>query len=141
MVSGMRVPATLAYGRLVQGLLRSIARLFGPISRPLAGRRWFRLWAIVHHRGRRSGRRYATPVAIRATAGGAVIPLPFGDRTQWHRNVLAAGGCVVRWGGEDVPMVDPEVVDRAAAEAAFNRLLRFLIRRAGIHAFLRLRRS
>ena len=47
--------------------------------------------AVVHHVGRRSGRRYRTPVVAQPIRGGFVIPLPYGTDTDWCRNVRAAG--------------------------------------------------
>jgi hypothetical protein len=38
---------------------------------------------IIHHRGRNTGRPYATPLGIRpATAGGFVMPLTFGESAR-----------------------------------------------------------
>ena len=48
---------------------------------------------IVHHRGRKTGRPYATPLGIRpATTSGFVMPLTFGESAGWYRNIVAAGG-------------------------------------------------
>src|SRR5262249_13779284 len=77
------------------------ARLLNPIMRKLAGRRGLPLFAVVLHRGRRSGRLYATPVGARQTEDGFVIPLTFGEGSDWFKNVQAAGGCVIRWKGAD----------------------------------------
>jgi len=122
-------------------LLRSIARLGGPATRPLAGRRLFPLWAVVYHAGRRSGRTYATPIAIQLTPDGFVIPLPFGDSTQWARNVLAAGGCRLRWRGAELDACAPEVVGWAEASAFYGPVLRALAPALGIRHFLRVRRT
>jgi deazaflavin-dependent oxidoreductase (nitroreductase family) len=121
------------------GVLRAIARVSAPLSRPLAGRRWFRLWAIVEHRGRRSGRRYATPVAVLPAIDGLIIPLPFGERTQWYRNVLAQGECTMRWAGSDHRFVEPEVIGLAEAQLGLNRFQRAMIRQVGIASYLRLK--
>lgn len=118
-----------------------LARLTSPMTRPLAGRRFFPLWAVVHHRGRRSGQAYATPVAARATSEAFVISLPWGTETQWARNVLAAGGCVVRWKGADHAVSGPEIVDPDEALPAFNPVQRALLRAAAVRTFLRLRRA
>src|SRR5229473_7649447 len=88
-------------------------RLFNPLTLALAGSRHLPLLAMVHHRGRRSGRFYATPLGARLTADGFVIPLTFGDRADWFRNVRAAGECVIRWRGVDYPVIEPAVVDWA----------------------------
>jgi hypothetical protein len=73
-----------------------VARVTNAPARLLSGRRFFPLWGIVYHRGRRSGRRLAAPVAVRATPAGFIIALPFAE-AQWFRNVLAACEGVVRW--------------------------------------------
>jgi hypothetical protein len=58
---------------------------------------------------------------------------------QWVRNVQAAGGCTVRWNGRDHVEVQPEIIDRAAAAAAFPAFARMVILFAGLDRFLRLR--
>ena len=122
-------------------LTRMIARVTDPFTRPLAGRRYFKLWAVVHHVGRRTGADYATPVAIVATSDGFVIPLPWGERTQWARNVLDAGGCRLRWGGADVSLVEPQLIGGDQAQQFFNPVLRMVLRTFGMGVFLRLRKA
>jgi deazaflavin-dependent oxidoreductase (nitroreductase family) len=111
------------------------------MARPLAGRRYFPLWAIVQHRGRRSGRSYSVPVAIRASPDTFTIPLPWGSETQWLRNVLAAGTCTIRWAGADHRASDPRVVDVAEALDAFHPSQRLILRAGGIRSVMRLRRD
>ncbi len=91
-------------------VLLRVVRFVSRLTRPLAGRRFFPLWAVLRHRGRRSGREYAVPVGVRMTADGYFIALPFGERTQWVHNVVAAGGCTLRWRGEDLVLADPTIV-------------------------------
>ncbi len=122
-------------------LMRTFTRVTDPITRPLAGRRFFKLWANVHHVGRRSGTRYTTPVAIVTTPDGFVIPLPWGERTQWARNVLEARGCRLRWGGADYTVAQPELLNREQAEAFFGRFLRLGLSLFGMRVFLRVRRT
>ena len=122
-------------------LMRVFTRVTDPITRPLAGHRFFKLWAVVHHVGRRSGARYATPVAIVTTPDGFVIPLPWGERTNWARNVLEAGGCHVQWGGTEYSLVDPQLITRSEADEFFGRILRLGLSIFGMRVFLRLRRA
>jgi len=122
-------------------LMRVFTRVTDPITRPLAGHRFFKLWAVVHHVGRRSGARYATPVAIVTTPDGFVIPLPWGERTNWARNVLEAGGCRVQWGGTEYTLVDPQLITRSEADEFFGRILRLGLSIFGMRVFLRLRRA
>ena len=74
------------------GLFWSLARPMSRLTMPLAGKRWNLIFAVVEHRGRRSGRVYSTPVAARRTPGGFIVSLAFGAQVDWHRNLLAAGG-------------------------------------------------
>ncbi len=55
---------------------------FGPVAMLLAGRRWFPPWAQLRHRGRRSGKEYAIPVALLVTPTTFVIGLPWGAANE-----------------------------------------------------------
>ena len=125
--------------RRADGILHRIARILGPLNRPIAGRRLFPLWAVLHHRGRRSGREYAIPVAVRVTTDGFFIALPFGERTQWARNVIASDGCTLRWRARDYAVSDPRIIGAEEAAAAFHPLQRWILRTAGVRRFMRLR--
>ena len=124
------VPVAMLFGPL--------ARIFNPLFVRLAGSAYIPLYAIIRHRGRRSGRLYATPVAVGHTPDALVVPLPFGADADWCRNVRTAGGCVMRWKGQEHQMIDPEIIEDAGL-AAFNRLERWAARKLGIRRFLRLR--
>jgi hypothetical protein len=118
------------------------AQLTAPLARRFAGRRFFPLWAVVQHRGRRSGRELAVPVAVRVTADAFLIVLPWGAGTNWVRNVLAAGGCVLRWNGADHTVTEPQVLGRDRARAYFGRPTWLVVERLmGADAFLLLRRT
>ena len=79
-----------------------------------ADSRYLRLYGVVQHRGRRSGLNYVTPVFVRPTADGFVMPLGLGEEAGWFQNLRAAGGCVVRWNGRAYAVADPVVIERAA---------------------------
>jgi deazaflavin-dependent oxidoreductase (nitroreductase family) len=92
---------------------------------------------IVHHRGRKTGRPYATPLGIRpAAAGGFVMPLTFGEAAGWYRNIVAAGWCVITWRGADHTVASAVIVDRATALPAFPRYERLALRVIGINEFV-----
>jgi deazaflavin-dependent oxidoreductase (nitroreductase family) len=91
-----------------------------------AGSRLVPLYAVIEHRGRRSGRLYATPVAARPTRDGFIVPMAFGEQADWYQNTVAAGGCVIRWRGMTYHLVEPEMVDFAIARQAFNPVERLL---------------
>jgi deazaflavin-dependent oxidoreductase (nitroreductase family) len=54
---------------------------------------WAPGWAVVIHRGRKSGRVFRTPLWAFRRGDGYVIALTYGSTADWVRNVLAAGGC------------------------------------------------
>jgi deazaflavin-dependent oxidoreductase (nitroreductase family) len=118
----------------------ALIKASNPIARQLAGRRWFPAWAQLHHRGRKSGKEYVIPVAVIVGADAFVIGLPWGVQTNWVRNVMAAGGCTVRWKGADYQVTEPQLVDKAVALEAANPFQRAIIQRAGFPGFLRLKR-
>ena len=118
------------------GIVRRFVRFVGPIAMPLSGHRFFRLWALIDHTGRVSGRSFHTPIVVIRTATGFVVPLPFGS-AQWPRNVVAAGGATLRWNGREWRVVEPRVIGPEGA-SVFNRVERLGIRAFGISHFLQL---
>jgi deazaflavin-dependent oxidoreductase (nitroreductase family) len=125
----------------VRRLLVRLAHLTGPIALRIAGSGLIPVWGVLHHTGRKSGKAYATPLAILDTPDGLVLPLPFGERTDWCRNVRASGGGILHWRGADHRVVQPEVIDAAIATPALNAVLRRFVRVLGIKRFLRVRRA
>lgn len=97
------------------------------------------LYGVIRHRGRRSGKGFRTPIVVRLTNDGAIVPMPWGEGTDWYRNIRAAGECVVRWKGREYRFTSFEVLDTAEASAAFGAVERAVIRRFRIQQFLRLR--
>jgi deazaflavin-dependent oxidoreductase (nitroreductase family) len=118
------------------GVLWRIARLTNPLTLPLAGKRWNPIFAVVEHRGRKSGRRYAAPVAARRIADGFVISLAFGAQVDWYRNLVAARGGTVRWRGHGYQVTAPERIDAASGLAAFHPIQRLLLRVAAVDGYV-----
>lgn len=65
---------------------------------------------IVVHQGRRSGRRYRTPVNVFRREGGFAIALTYGPDTDWVKNVLARGSAEVVARGRTYAVAHPRVV-------------------------------
>jgi deazaflavin-dependent oxidoreductase (nitroreductase family) len=126
----------LHLGPRTRQIIRSVARLVNPLVLRIAGRRHMPVVGIIHHCGRKTGRRYATPLGIRpAAAGGFVMPLTFGEAAGWYRNIVAAGWGVITWRGADHTVTSPVIVDRATALPAFPRYERLALRAIGINEF------
>ena len=89
-------------------------------------------YSIVEHVGRKSGQTYRTPVEAVPTDGGFVIGMVYGERSDWVRNVLAAGGATVQHDGQAIPVTDPVVLPIEAAEQHFSASERRLQRIFGV---------
>jgi len=135
-MSGANAPSIPRSHRSMHGA----ARLVNPLVLRLAGTRLLPLYGAITHRGRHSGKVFRTPVVVRAAGDDLIVPMPWGESTDWYRNVRAAGECVIRWKGRDYHLVQPEVIDSAAAGAAFGPFARSMLVRLGIERCLRLRR-
>ena len=122
------------FGRLFLRLSRGTARL----ALPFAGKRWFPFFSVVRHTGRASGRAFEVPVAARRLADGFVLALAFGPNAHWYRNLVAAGGGIIRWRGVDYPVGAPEPIDADEALATFLPIQRAGLRAAGIDGYIRL---
>jgi deazaflavin-dependent oxidoreductase (nitroreductase family) len=125
---------------------------FHKISKSRFGRRWnsyvtrpviSRLMrvAVLKHTGRLSGRVYTTPVSARPTVTGFVVPLSFGEKADWYRNILAANGCVIQWKGVEYRLIDPQMISLVEARSAFNFVERWLLPVTGIKQFIQFRHA
>lgn len=71
--------------------------------------------AMVHHAGRKTGRKYRTPVVAFPGATGFVIPMTYGRDVDWGRNLVAAGGGTVEQLGRRHDLCNPRIVGIAEA--------------------------
>jgi len=127
---------------VVRIAMRPLTKKVNPVILRFAGRQRFPMAAQLTHVGRRSSRTYVTPVSARRTGDVVLIALTFGNRSDWVRNVWAAGGCALRMDGVQYQASAPSFVSRADAAAevrsAFSSLERLGLRLLGIKQFLRL---
>lgn len=94
------MPLPLALGRINKAGLNKGTSLLAPHMPGLA---------LLIHRGRKSGREFRTPINAFAVKGGFVVALTYGDRTDWVRNVLAAGECDLITRGHRVHCTSPRI--------------------------------
>lgn len=71
-------------------------------------------WAVILHRGRRSGRSYRTPVLAFKRDRTLIVALLYGEESDWLRNMKNEGGRVVRM-GRTFAVSAPRVVDTSVA--------------------------
>jgi len=119
----------------------AIANRFNTFVVRIAGSPYLRLYGVVQHRGRRSGRTYATPVVMRPTVDGFVMPIVAGEGADWFQNLRAMGEGVVRWNGREYPVTDPVAIDWASARPWFGRFPRMLVTLLGCQRFVRVRHA
>ena len=70
----------------------------------------------LEHVGRKSGVRRLTPVHPEPTPAGFRIIVPLGTRSEWARNVVAAGHCRLLLHDQVVDLDEPAMVDAGQAQ-------------------------
>jgi len=81
-------------------------------------------FAVIEHRGRRSGRPYRTPVFAFRRGSEVVVVLSYGRNSQWVQNLEAAGAGGLIRARRRYKITNPQV--RAVAQSGpLSRLGRF----------------
>lgn len=120
---------------LPAGLARFNKQVTNRVARTFAGR--LPGFAVLVHRGRRSGRVYRTPVNMFRAGNDVVLALTYGRDRDWVKNVLAANGCEVETRGVVMKVIEPRIADDpdcSAAPAAIRPFLKAL----GVREFMHL---
>lgn len=121
----------------LQGLIRTSNKyLLNPLMLRLAGKRWWYA-SVVEHTGRRSGKRYSTPIVADRVGDHILIPLPYGTQVDWVRNVLTAGAATVVSKGHTYQVRSPELISATQALPLLPRDRRRTFERVRIGHFLR----
>ena len=100
----MRVPRAVA---------KFNRRVTNPVARSLTP--WLPYLGTLEHTGRKSGRRYRTPLLVFKTQNGFAILIGYGPETDWLRNILAGGSTVLHKRGRAVALAHPQIVEKAQA--------------------------
>jgi deazaflavin-dependent oxidoreductase (nitroreductase family) len=121
---------------------RRLARFNRTFANRLVGQAISRLpgFGAVHHRGRKSGREYRTPVKLFRRGPDYVVSLPYGSESDWVKNVLAAGGCDLTTRGTRLTLVRP-VVYTDDEQAEIPLVIRKALKRLNAREFLALTRA
>jgi deazaflavin-dependent oxidoreductase (nitroreductase family) len=101
-------------------------KYMNPVIRPVA--RYLPTFAIVKHRGRTSGKDYETVVSAFRKGPLLAIGLAHG-KTNWVKNVLAAGGADVHLFRKDVHITNPRVLPAGTADDELPWVVRRLASR------------
>ncbi|CRZ18414.1 nitroreductase family deazaflavin-dependent oxidoreductase [Mycolicibacterium neworleansense] len=88
-------------------------RVTNPLARAITP--WLPSLGTLEHVGRKSGKRYRTPLLVFETRDGYAILIGYGPQTDWLKNVLAGGPTLLRKRGRVVALTKPRVVSKAEA--------------------------
>ncbi|WP_216893811.1 nitroreductase family deazaflavin-dependent oxidoreductase [Nocardia alni] len=128
----------------MKGSFQNAMRRFTKLPRSLALRSAGKQGSgtsVIHHVGRRSGQAYQTPVTVVERDSSFVIALPYGERTDWLRNVLAQGSATLVIGGSSYAVDKPEVLPMDVANSYFPPKTQRLLKRFGVESALQLHRG
>jgi len=107
-------------------------RYINPVAVPLA--RFMPGITVIRHRGRTSGRQFETPVSAYRKGDTVAIMLAHG-KTNWVKNILAAGEADIRLGRRDLHLVNPRIVPAGGDDPTLPRMTRLAARR-GVGVFV-----
>jgi deazaflavin-dependent oxidoreductase (nitroreductase family) len=114
-----------------------VNRYLNRVTRPLAKR--LPGFAILTHRGRKTGRSYQTPINVFRRGDDYFFFLTYGSDAQWVKNVLASGSCSIETRGRIVELAEPELVTDPELRPA-PAPVRFVEQRiAGVTEYLHMR--
>ena len=107
-------------------------KYINPVAVPLA--RVMPGITVIRHRGRTSGKSYETAISAYRKGNTVAIMLAHG-KTNWVKNILAAGEAELTLGGRDVHLVNPRIVAAGTDDASLPRMARIAARR-GVAVFV-----
>ncbi|HET8777555.1 MAG TPA: nitroreductase family deazaflavin-dependent oxidoreductase [Candidatus Limnocylindria bacterium] len=111
-------------------------RLVNPITRRFADR--LPGFGIISYRGRKSGKRYDTPMNVFHVDDDWIFALTYGSDVQWVKNVLASGQADLETRGRTIHLTEPEVfVD--PSRHLMPGPVRFFLGLLGVSEFMRMR--
>ena len=122
----------------IQNSLRLFTRAMRPLALRSAGKERSNT-SVVRHVGRRSGRTYETPVIAVHHDDSFLIALPYGQRTDWLKNVLDRGSATIVANGHTYEVDQPEVIPMAEATAYFRPREQRMHRQFHVDAALQVR--
>ena len=102
--------------------------LISPLAKHLPG------MAIIKHRGRTSGTTYET-VVTPYRKGNTIVILLIHGKTNWVKNILAAGEADIHVEGKDLHLVNPRVLPAGTDDPTLPRVAQTGLRR-GVGAFV-----
>ena len=95
-----------------------------PLSKKLPG------FSVIKHRGRTSGKEFETIVTSYRKGDVLAIMLAHG-KTNWVKNILAAGEADIHVSRKDLHLVNPRVLPAGSVDPSLPRIAQLLVKRQG----------
>jgi len=124
----------------LQAALRWLTQATRPLAMRSAGKDKSKT-SVVRHIGRRSGRTYETPVVAVEHEDSVLIALPYGERTDWMKNVLASGHATLVSRGQTYEVDRPQIIAMTEATRYFRPKEQKMHQRFAVDTCLRVHRS
>jgi len=105
--------------------IKYINPLVWPLSRRMPG------LGVIKHRGRTSGKEYETIVTPYRKGQLLAVGLAHG-KTNWVKNVLAAGEADIQIGRKALHLVNPRVLPAGTVDPALPRMAQVVAKRSGV---------
>jgi deazaflavin-dependent oxidoreductase (nitroreductase family) len=102
-----------------------------PVVKKVA--RFLPSFAVIEHRGRKSGKNYQTVVNVHRKGNTLAVILGHG-KADWVKNVLAAGEADMHLFRRDVHIVKPRVIPVGTDDPGLPAVARRAARRIGVFA-------
>jgi len=94
-------------------------------------------FVILHHKGRFSGRPFATPLAGFSAGSGIILTPTYGPEADWVQNILSATSFQLDRRGSLATFTNAHLVDREAAWPYLPRLVRVAMQLLRIEWYVR----
>ena len=106
----MRVPRAVA---------KFNSRVTNPAARAITP--WLPGQGTLEHVGRKSGKRYRTPLLVFPSKDGFVILIGYGLESDWLKNVFAGGHAVLHKRGKSIALASPRLMSKSEAASLVTR--------------------
>lgn len=117
-------------------ILWAAKHVINPITLRIAGKR-FSPFALLLHKGRRSGKLYRTPLLVRHKPDGFVIALTYGPNTDWFRNIQTPNGGILRYLGKRYRLAGHEMLGASEGLNQFPAPMRPILKFNKVNEFVK----
>ena len=119
---------------LPRGLAEFNRSITNQFTRPFATR--LSGFAVIHHVGRRSGKKFETPVNAWRHGDSIVVTLTYGSDTDWLKNCKSAGQALFVMSGEEIAVGSPAPLDPAEGQALVPTVVAQILRFINVDEFV-----